>query len=294
MRPALVLAALVLALLAPPALAQPQLTTPRASPHATVTQTVGLTELSVDYHRPAVGGRTVWGSLVPYGEVWRAGANENTVFETSTAITVEGEALPAGRYGLHMIPTDGDWTVIFSEMASAWGSFTYDPAEDALRVTVTPRDGALQERLSFRFDAPTDTTVTLVLGWDRLDVPVAITVDTPQVVLASMERELRGMAGFFWEGWHQIAAYALDQGLRLDDALGWAERSIDRTPTFANLMTRASLLDAHGRADEAAQSRDQAFALASPDDVRAYARSRRRAGFAADADAALARLADRP
>ena len=151
--------------------------------------------------------------------MWRAGANENTVFEASTPIRVEGQPLPAGRYGLHMIPNDGAWTVAFSTVTEAWGSYTYDPAEDALRVTVQPRPAPMQERLAYRFDAPTDTSATLVLHWDQLEVPVQLTVHTPAVVLASMERELRGVAGFYWEGWDQIAAYALDHDLRLDDAL---------------------------------------------------------------------------
>ena len=289
--PALVL---LLVVTAASAEAQRQLTTPRVSPHARVVQTVGLTDLSVDYHRPAVAGRTVWGDLVPYGEVWRAGANENTVFETTTDIEVEGQTLPAGSYGLHMIPTDGDWTVAFSTVDAAWGSYSYDPAEDALRVTVTPRDAPPQERLAYRFDAPDDGSATLVLSWAGREVPVRVTVDTPAVVLASMERELRGVAGFFPEGWDQIAAYALDAGRRLDDALAWAGRSVELRPGFANRMTQAALLDALGRAAEAEGARDAAFADATEDEVQAYARARRRAGDAAGADAALARLGGRP
>lgn len=280
----------LLAALAVPAFAQTQLTTPRVSPHAVVRQTVGLTELSVDYHRPAVSGREVWGALVPYGEVWRAGANENTVFETSTAIRIEGEPLPAGRYGLHTIPTDGTWTVILSTVSEAWGSYSYDPAEDALRVTVVPRTGPFEEHLSYRFDAPTDTSTTLVLAWETLEVPVRITAETPLVVLANMESELRGMAGFFWEGWNQIATYALDHGVRLDDALGWATRSVELAPTFANQMTQAALLDALDRPADAEAIRTDAYAVASEEEVRGYARARRRAGFADAADAVLARL----
>ena len=274
--------------------AQRQLTTPLASPHARVTQTVGLTDLTVDYHRPAVNGREVWGELVPYGEVWRAGANENTVFETSTDIEVEGAALPAGRYGLHMIPTDAAWTVIFSTVDGAWGSYSYDPSEDALRVSVTPRDAGPQERLAYRFDAPDDDSAVLVLHWAGREVPVSIGADTPAVVLASMERELRGVAGFFPEGWDQIATYALDTGRRLDDALGWVDRSIELRPQFSSRMTRAALLDALGRADEAGATRDAAFADAGEEEVRTYARARRRAGDAAGADAALERLGGTP
>ncbi|MDT0630424.1 DUF2911 domain-containing protein [Rubrivirga litoralis] len=288
------LAAVLLVLSASAASAQRQLAAPLASPHARVAQTIGLTDLAVDYHRPAVGGRTVWGELVPYGEVWRAGANENTVFTTSTDIQVEGATLPAGTYGLHVIPTDGDWTVIFSTVSEAWGSYSYDPSEDALRVAVTPRAAPPKERLAYRFDAPDDDSATLVLHWAGREVPVRIGADTPAVVLASMERELRGVGGFFPEGWDQIAAYALDAGRRLDDALAWADRSVELRPGFGNRMTRAGLLDALGRSDEAAEARDAAYADASEEDVRTYARARRRAGDAAGADAALGRLGGRP
>lgn len=286
--------ALAVAMCAAPVLAQPQLTTPRVSPHARVVQTVGLTDITVDYHRPAVNGRAVWGALVPYGEVWRAGANENTVIETTTDIEVEGQPLPAGRYGFHTIPTDGDWTIVFSTVSEAWGSYSYNPAEDALRVTVTPREGPMTERLAFRFVDPDTESATLVLAWDQLEVPIALRVDTPSIVLANMETELRGLAGFFWQGWDQIATYALDHNLRLDEALTWADRSIETSPTFANRMTRANLLDALGRSEAAEAARTDAFQGAIEDDVRAYARSRRRAGHPEQADAALARLSDLP
>ena len=289
-----VLPALALAVLAIAPAAQQQLTTPRVSPHASVSQTVGLTEISVEYHRPAVNDRRIWGDLVPYGEVWRAGANENTVFETSTDVMVEGETLPAGRYGFHTIPGEDAWTIIFSTVSSAWGSYSYDPSEDALRATVAPREGSFTERLSFRFDAPDETSATLVLAWDELEVPVSLTTDTPAIVLTNMERELRGVAGFYWEGWDQIARYALDAGRRTEDALAWAQRSREVRPTFANTMTVAAALDALDRSAEADEARAAAFGLATEEEVRAYARERRRAGRADEAEAALARLDEIP
>ncbi|HEU4734212.1 MAG TPA: DUF2911 domain-containing protein, partial [Kofleriaceae bacterium] len=115
--------------------AQVALKLPEQSPAATVSQTVGLTEITVVYHRPAVNGRPIWGKLVPYGETWRAGANENTTIAFSTDVKVGGKPLKAGTYGLHMLPTAKDWTIMFSTMTAAWGSFTYDQKEDALRVT---------------------------------------------------------------------------------------------------------------------------------------------------------------
>ena len=117
---------------------------PDASPAASVGQTIGLTQVKISYHRPAVNKREVWGKLVPYNEVWRAGANENTTISFSSDVTVGGQKLAAGTYGLHMLPTEKDWTVIFSNMANAWGSFSYDPKEDAARVTVTPQPAEFQ------------------------------------------------------------------------------------------------------------------------------------------------------
>ena len=134
----LALGAAGLALGAGTALGQlPPLQLPQASPEASVSQTVGLTDITITYHRPAVAKRTVWGDLVPYGQVWRAGANENTTIEFSTPVTIGGKKIPAGTYGLHMIPTDkGDWTIILSSVSSAWGSFSYDEKEDVVRVPV--------------------------------------------------------------------------------------------------------------------------------------------------------------
>jgi hypothetical protein len=130
----LVPAAIVLLVASTPALAQaPRLTLPEASQAATVSQRIGLTDITVTYHRPAVRKRAIWGEVVPYGQVWRAGANENTVVSFSTPVTVGGQTLQAGDYGLHMIPAKGEWTVIFSRDASAWGSFFYDQAKDAVR-----------------------------------------------------------------------------------------------------------------------------------------------------------------
>src|SRR5262249_14726071 len=137
-----------------PMAAQAPLTLPHPSPEASVSQTVGLTELSIHYHRPAANKRKVWGELVPYAQVWRRGANENTTFAASSPVKIEGKPLAAGTYGLHMIPTEKEWTVIFSKMSSAWGSFTYDEKEDALRVTVTPTKAPFEERLSYVFSDP--------------------------------------------------------------------------------------------------------------------------------------------
>src|SRR5690606_8977964 len=183
---------------------------------------------------------------------------------------VEGQPLPAGRYGLHMIPTTGAWTVIFSTMADAWGSFSYDEAEDALRVTVTPRPADFQERLLYRFDDPTGTSTEVVLHWENVEVPFTVTVETPEGVLANMERELRGLPRFFWQGWNQAAAYALQSETRMEDALGWVDRSIAMNRNGTNLGTKMGLLTALGRADEAAALEAEFYEVATEADVNAY------------------------
>jgi len=171
-----------------------ELVVPEPSPQAAVEQTVGVTRLLVTYHRPAVAGRKVWGDLVTYGEPWRAGANENTTLTVSTPIKVGGKTLVAGTYGLQMIPTEKQWTLILSNVSSAWGSYGYDSKEDAVRLTATPQSDAFEERLSYRFDDLTDTSTTLTLRWEKLKIGFKIDVDTTANVMASMRAELRGKA----------------------------------------------------------------------------------------------------
>ena len=144
---------------------------PDVSQLAVIKQRIGLTDIKITYHRPLVNGRKIWGGLVPLGEVWRAGANENTTVDLSDAITVEGQPLPKGTYGLHMIPTADTWTVIFSKMSTAWGSYSYDQKEDALRVTVKPRANEMEEALEYEFEGLTADSANLTLKWEKLRRP---------------------------------------------------------------------------------------------------------------------------
>jgi tetratricopeptide (TPR) repeat protein len=265
----LVLAAFVLA--AASALAQAPLTLPDASPAATVSQTIGLTDFTIAYHRPAVNKRKVWGELVPYGEVWRAGANMNTTFTSSSAFTVGGKTLPAGTYGLHMIPTEKDWTVIFSNMSTAWGSFSYDQKEDAVRFTATPNPADFEERLEYRFEDPTDASATVVLQWDKLAVSFPVTVDTKAVVFASIQAQMRGLPRFSWQGWNQAANWCLRNDYSLDEGLAWADRSIGIQANFQNLRTKAEILEKKGGDPKEVEAlRAQAMKLATEADINLY------------------------
>jgi len=252
---------------ATPALAQaPRLNLPDASPHASLSQRVGLTDITIDYHRPAVGKRKIWGALVPYDEPWRAGANENTTFTFSSPVTVGGKQLQAGTYGFHIIPTAKTWTVAFSYVSTAWGSFTYDPKEDAVRFTVTPTPAEHEESLEYRFENPTETSANVVLHWEKLQISFPITVDTKAVTVASLKGQLRGLPRFFWQPWNNAATWCIKAECGTDQALAWVEESIKVQPAFANLTTKARLIEKKDPAG-ASKLRADAMKIANETDV---------------------------
>ncbi|HET9158888.1 MAG TPA: DUF2911 domain-containing protein, partial [Myxococcaceae bacterium] len=254
-------------LCAAPALAQaPRISLPDPSPHATASQRVGLTDITIDYHRPAVQKRKIWGGLVPYDEPWRAGANENTTFTFSTPVTVGGKQLPAGTYGFFIIPTAKTWTVALSNFSSAWGAFTYDPKEDVVRFTVTPTPAELEESLEYRFENPTETSTNVVLHWEKLQITFPITVDTKAVTLASLKKELRGLSKFFWQPWNNAATWCVKADCGTDQALAWADESIKVQPSFANLTTKAKLIEKKDPAG-ASKLRADALKIATETDV---------------------------
>ena len=260
--------ALVLLTAAPALFAQaPALVLPEASPRALVSQKVGLTDMEVTYHRPAVNGRKVWDGLVPYGKVWRAGANENTVVAFSTPVSVGGTLLPAGRYGLHMLPTATEWTVIFSSQSHGWGSYSYDPKEDLAHVKVTPLPTEPTERLAYTFDDPSDKGVTLSLRWEKLRVPVRVDVDTKQMVVLSLRDQMRGLPQFFPESWSAAAGWCVRNDVNLDEAQVWVDRSLAMRESYAGLRIKAALLDKKGDAKGAEALRAKALMVATEVEV---------------------------
>ena len=248
----------------------PTLVLPKGSQRATVGQTVGLTTIGITYDRPAVKGREIWGKLVPYDSVWRAGANENTVIAFSSAVRVGGRELPAGRYGIHMIPTPKDWTVILSRQADAWGSFSYDSKEDVVRLTAVPVEAPFQEALAYTLDDPGTGSVTATMRWEKLAVPFAVEVDYKQVVVDSLRQQLRGLGRFFWQPWMQAAAWCAGNDVNLEEASEWAQNSIAINENFTNLRLKATLLEKLGDAPNAASLRRRAFELAAEPDMNAY------------------------
>ncbi|HKN34121.1 MAG TPA: DUF2911 domain-containing protein [Terriglobales bacterium] len=245
---------------------------PRSSQHALISQRVGITDITINYHRPLVNGRKVWGGLVPYGQVWRAGANENTTITFTDPVTIEGKPLDKGSYGLHMIPGESEWTVIFSKNSTSWGSFTYNQAEDALRVTVKPQATDLHEALTYDFAQVKPDSSVVTLAWERIAVPFTVGVNTKELVAENLHRQLRGLAQYSWDGWDDAAHYLLDSNVHLDEALQYEDKSIQNEERFENLVTKSLILDALGRKEDASTVRDKALAKAMPLQLHIYAR----------------------
>lgn len=272
----LVSTSLLASLLPALAVAQGGITQPPsgANQKASVIQHIGLVEVRIDYSSPDVTGPSgddrrgkIWGQLVPWGMAnlgfgtaeespWRAGANENTVFTVSHDVLIEGKPLAAGSYGLHMSPQPDEWTIIFSNNHTSWGSFFYDPAEDALRVVVEPEEAEFREWLSYDFIDRQPDRATVALHWEELRVPFTLEVpDTNQLYVAKIRDELRSTAGFSWQGFNAAANFCLRSDINLEEALTWAEAAINRPfvgqKNFTTLQTKALLLTRLSRDDEA-------------------------------------------
>jgi hypothetical protein len=307
MRRGLALTAAMALVMAGTALAE-GLTTPPSGDNqkASVTQYVGLVKVTIDYSSPKVHNPytkedrhgKIYGALVPYGLKkndegygncqecpWRVGANENTVFTVSDDVKVEGKPLAAGSYGLFMIPGESEWTVIFSKDHDNWGHFWYDPANDALRVTVKPARSEYHEWLAFDFPVRDTDNATVAMRWEDLQVPFRVSVDdVNELYIARMRSELRRSAGFQWQNYATAARFAVAHKIAPKDALEWATTAA--TPgfmgqeNFVTLSTLAQAQEANGLAAESQKSWQKAInhPTATAIDLHQYARGLLTAG----------------
>jgi hypothetical protein len=245
---------------------------PLQSQRAQISQRIGITDVTISYHRPLINDRKVWGGLVPYGQVWRAGANENTTITFSDPVLIEGKPLDKGTYGLHMIPTADDWTVIFSRNSTSWGAFTYDQKEDALRITVKPKAADMHNALTYDFDELKPDSAVAELEWEKVAVPFKISADVHDAVQASLKKQLRNLSQYTWISWDDAANYLLNEKIAFDDALAYANKSIENEDRYDNEITKSKALTALNRKDEAAMAQKKALELASPLQVHLYGR----------------------
>ena len=264
-------------------LAQGVITTPRTpSPAAAVTQTIGISTVSINYSRPSVKGREVWGALVPYGynvqpfgagnsAPWRAGANENTTIKFSDDAMVEGKPVPAGEYGLFfIINKDNTGEVILSKDYKAWGSFFYDSTHDLMRAKIQLRDVAPTEMLTYGFINDTKNSAELVLNWEKKQFPVKIEFDVDKIVMSNAAEQLKNTVGFTWQGFNSAANYALQNNVNLEQGLVWANQAVTMNRSFITLSTKSNLLKQTGKVDEANKLMAEAVPLSTENELNLY------------------------
>jgi len=241
-----------------------QLSLPRESQRQTISQIIGDTNVSVVYHRPSVKSREIWGKLVPYGEVWRTGANEATIFEISRDVKVNGQTLAAGKYSLHTIPNREEWTIIFNRTTEQWGSFNYDAKQDILRFNVKPAKAEFQETMVLGFDNVRMNTADFVIAWENVKVP--FTIDVGDVAGRTLTDIRARMTNLKPEdaGTAQTAAnwvLSMKLAASYNDALGWVNAGLKARETYPLMVTKARLLAELNRKPEAIATAEKAVQL---------------------------------
>ena len=272
-----------------------QIQTPRPSQKASVMQRIGVTDVTITYSRPGVKGRAIWGDplpeqkaqgeatlddqnerpkgapIVPWGHIWRAGANEATQFVVTDDVLINGQKLAAGSYSLHTIPTKDEWTIVFNGTANQWGSFNYDPAKDTLRVKVKPEWlQTNQEWLSYSFDPVTDDSAQVNIRWEKVNVPFTVKVpDVKALTLTKIKAAVAGAKADDWRTPMQAGVYLVNNDNTADDqqGLAWLDQSIKVKETFQNLANKANALYKLGKKDEALALAEQAIQKGKADKV---------------------------
>ena len=274
-----------------------QVVTPRPSQKASVMQRIGATDVTITYSRPGVKGRKIWGDplpeqtasvkgeatldnqnarpkdavIVPYGHIWRTGADDATLFVVTDEVLINGQKLPAGSYSLHTIPAKDEWTIVFNGTSNQWGSFNYDPAKDTLRVKAKPAwVNDSQEWLAFTFDPVGEDSAQVNIRWEKISVP--FTVKVPDVAASTFARMKKDVAAAKADDWRtpmQAGNYLINNKNPDDDAQGmaWIDQSIKIKETFNNLASKANALYKLGKKEEAFATAEQAIQRGKADKV---------------------------
>ncbi|MBK0402891.1 DUF2911 domain-containing protein [Adhaeribacter sp. BT258] len=245
-----------------------ELNLPLASPKAMVSQTIGLTEIKVNYYTPGVKNREIWGKLVPYGKVWRTGANEATMVTFSDDVVVQGEKLAAGTYSLFTIPESHDnWTIIFNKRLNQWGAFDYKTEDDVLRVPVQAIQDDFHETLFFSFTDIKANSGTLNLNWEKIRIPIHIEVEVDQKALSNIKAALAEAKPNDWRLYAQAVNYLLQKNKEPELALQWINKSISIDDNYYNNWLKAQLLAQHNEYQEAVNLVKKAIKLGEKEET---------------------------
>lgn len=261
--------------------ASAQLTLPRDSQRQEISQIVGDTKVAIVYHRPntkgrpnifgctstdviPIGGKT-YDCLVPNGQVWRTGANENTTIEFSNDVKINGQTLPAGKYGLHTIPNKDEWTVIFNKVNTEWGSYKYDAKQDQLRVSVKPLTAESQETMSLGFENVKPSSTDVVVRWEKVRVPFTVDIgDMQPRVLAYIREQLKNVKADDFGSQMAGANYVYNNKMTANyaEAIGWVDAFLQKRVTVNALALKANLLADSGKTAEAITAAEKALEVA--------------------------------
>lgn len=229
--------------------------TPRPSPDATVSQYVGVTKITIDYSSPAVKDRKIWGELVPFGEVWRTGANEATTITFTDAVSINGNELVAGTYAIHCIPNVNEWEIIFSKDVPVDGSSTLDPKKEALRIKVKPMEHHFLERMTFLLTDATDNSVNVVLAWEKLKVTFKVDVKTQELTFQ------KARDAFKWNQLMAAATYSLEQNTNIEEGYRWIQASALINENYWNTRILAQYYAKMNKKSEAVSTMEKAIEL---------------------------------
>lgn len=228
-----------------------QVELPRISQKASLMQRIGLLDVTINYSRPNVKGRKIWGDLVPYNQVWRTGADEATTIFFSDDVTLNGNKLPAGKYALFTIPSENEWTVIINKNAKQWGAFNYEESKDILRFKVKPAEANFTESMGFDFSDVTTSSANINLRWEKLKVTFTLNFDVDAKAYSNIKKAFANATLDDWSTYAYAANYAADNKVHSDEAMQWVDKSVSIKPTFYNYFVKAKLLANQNKIKEA-------------------------------------------
>jgi hypothetical protein len=233
-----------------------QVDLPKLSPRATVSQVVGYTTITIDYGRPSVNGRKIWGELVPHNKIWRAGANEATTIQFTTDVVLEGNKVPAGKYSLFIIPTETEWTIILNKVDKQWGAYNYKQESDLLRIQVKPSQGQFVDNLCYSFDNLNQSSASVFVRWEKLQASFKVEVDLVSQVYVKIKEAIANKPDS-WQNYSQAANYAADNNIYGDEPFEWIEKAISLNGGHYPYFVKAKLFYKKNKTTEALKALDK-------------------------------------